>query len=312
MLKFTLKRILLIIPVLLGVSFIIFFIMDLTPGDPATILLGEAATPEQIAELNAQLGYDKPFFIRYTDYMKNLIFKFDMGTSYRTRANVSDEVFSRLPVSLKLASMSIIVAISVGIPLGILSAVKQYSLFDTIPTIMALALASMPVFWVGMLLMWGFALKLGWFPAGGAGTWRHFVLPVAGSGLGGAASLLRYTRSSMLETIRQDYITTARAKGAKERVVIWGHALKNALLPIITVAGLNFLGVMGNSITTETLFTLPGIGSQLVNSIRMQDVPMVMGGVLTYSFFCAVIILIVDILYAFADPRIKAKYTKKV
>lgn len=299
------------IPVLLGVSFIIFSIMAMTPGDPATILLGEGATPEAVEALNRQLGYDKPFFIRYFDYMKNLVLKMNMGTSYRTRANVADEVFSRLPVSIRLSFSSITFAVCIGIPLGVLSAVKQYSLLDTIPTVIALALASMPAFWVGMILMWVFSLELGWLPSGGIGTWRHFILPTVASGLGAAATLLRYTRSSMLETIRQDYIITARAKGAKERTVIWTHALKNALLPVITVAGLQFLGVMGNAITTETLFTLPGLGSQLVNSIRMQDVPMVMGGTLTYAFICSIVVLVVDILYAFVDPRIRASYLKE-
>lgn len=312
MIKYVLKRLLLTIPILLGVSFIIFAIMSMTPGNPAQILLGEGATPEQIDKLNAEFGYDQPFLIRYTNYMKNLIVKQDMGISWRTRANVSSEIFGRLSVSLTLASTSIILAIMIGIPIGILSAVKQYSLLDTVPTVFALMLASMPGFWLGMLLMWVFALILGVLPSGGLGTWRHFVLPTICLGLPSAATLLRYTRSSMLETIRQDYITTARSKGALERTVIWKHALKNALLPIITIIGIDFTMIMGNAVATETLFAMPGLGSQLINSIRMKDVPMVMGGVLVLAFICAVIVLIVDILYAFVDPRIKAKYAKKV
>lgn len=309
--RYVIKRLLLMIPILLGVSFLIFGIMAMTPGNPAEILLGDAATDEQVQIMNEELGYNKPFIQRYGIYIKDITTKFDFGNSYRTGISVTKEIVSRAPVSLRIAIFSMIGACLIGIPIGVLSAVKQYTLVDTIPTFMALILAALPAFWLGMLLLFLFALILGWVPAGGIGSWKHYVLPVITLSLPHGATILRYTRSSMLETIREDYIRTARAKGVNERTVIWKHALKNALLPVVTVIGISFAGLLGGAVSVETLFSIPGIGRTLVEAIKMKDLPVVMGLTLFLSFASAFIVLAVDIIYAFIDPRIKAKYESK-
>jgi peptide/nickel transport system permease protein len=305
------NRLFLMIPVLLGVSLVIFAIMSLTPGDPATILLGEGATPDQVAALNKEFGYDKPFFQRYFDYIYGIVTRFDFGRSFRTRVPVTQEIVARAPISIRLGIWAIIVASMVGIPLGVLSAVKQYTLWDTIPSILALTLAAMPGFWVGMLLLYYLSLVAGWLPAAGIGTWRHYISPVICLALPEAAILLRYTRSSMLETIRQDYVRTVRAKGAPERDVIWGHAMKNALLPIVTIIGVDFTLMIGNAIATETLYSIPGLGRTLIEAIRMKDMPVVMGLTLVFAGICSIVVLAVDLIYAFIDPRIKANYSRR-
>jgi len=310
MLVYAIKRILLSIPILIGVAFIIFFIMDLTPGDPATLLLGPEANSEAIAQLNHELGYDRPFIERFFHYIYDFIFKFDMGKSYRSSSMVSVEVSRKIPYTTILAVTSMILSSCIGIPLGVLSAVKQYSLLDTIPTPIALFFAAVPSFWLGMMLMYIFSLKLGWFPSSGISTLKHYVLPMIAVGLPMAAQQLRFTRSSMLETIRQDYIRTARAKGAAERTVIWKHALKNALLPVITISGISFGSLLGGAVVTETLFGIPGIGTLVVTAVRMKDVPMVMGASIFMAAIYVVVMLIIDLVYGFIDPRIKAKYQR--
>jgi peptide/nickel transport system permease protein len=299
-----------IIPILLGVALVIFFILQLTPGDPGTMILGAGGDQAAIDQLNEELGYNRPVFERFFTYLYNVIFKLDFGSSYRTRLPVIDSIKGRIPVSITLAFGIILFASVVGIPIGVLSAVKQYSLLDTIPTVISLFLAALPGFWLGMMMMYAFSLKLGWLPSNGIGTWRHFVLPVLSIGLPYAAQELRFTRSSMLETIRQDYVRTARAKGASERVVIWKHALKNALLPVITVTGGNFGVLLGGAVVTESLFNIPGLGSLIVTSIKIKDIPTVLGCTLILAFIFSLILLGVDLLYAAVDPRIKAKYSK--
>lgn len=307
MYKYVLKRLGLMIPIVLGVSFVIFSIMALTPGDPATSILGADATKEAIDQLNHELGYDQPFFKRYFDYMWDAV-HLDLGKSYTTTLPVADEILSKLPISWAVAFNAILCAALIGIPIGIISAVKQYSLWDTMPTFIAMFLASAPAFWLGMMLMLFFSLKLKWLPTGGIASWKSYVLPMLSLGLPYAAQQLRFTRSSMLETVRQDYVRTARAKGAAERTVIWKHALKNALLPVITVMGVNFGALLGGAIVTETLFSIPGIGTFIVNGIYAKDVPVVMGGTICLAIMFSFIMLAVDLLYAFVDPRIKAKY----
>ena len=307
--KYIIKRLLMIIPILIGVSFIVYGIISMTPGDPASSILGSSATQEQIDQLNHELGYDQPFFIRYINYMKDLIFHFDMGESYRSGTSVISEIAKRAPVSIRIALNGIILATLLGIPLGILSAVKQYSLLDFSATTIAMILASVPSFWLGMMLMLIFSLKLGWLPSNGIDTWRHYILPMLAIGLPYAAYELRFTRSTMLESIRQDYVRTCRAKGGEERIVIWKHALKNALLPVITVTGNNFGGLLGGAMITETVYSIPGLGTQLVNAIKTKDIPIVMGTTLFLAAFFCLIMVIVDILYALVDPRIKAKYS---
>lgn len=311
MLKFIIKRILLMIPILLGVAFVVFTILDMTPSDPASIILGAGAPQEAIDQLNHELGYDQPFFVRFFSYIEDLFLHFDMGTSYRSGRTVAEEIFSKLPVTILVAFLAMFFATLIGVPLGVLSAVKQYSAADKISTFIALILAAIPTFWLGMMLMTWFSLQLRWFPSSGIGSWKNFVLPTVGLALPYAAQQLRFTRSSMLETIRADYIRTARAKGATEKTVIWKHAMKNALLPVITVTGMNFGGLIGGAVVTESLFALPGLGNLLLTGIRQKDIPVVMGSTIFLAAIFSLIMLVVDILFALIDPRIKSKYMGK-
>ena len=296
------------VPIVIGVSFIIFTILALIPGDPGSIILGPGATQVEINELNRQLGYDLPFLQRYANYMYNAFILRDLGVSYATRLPVFQQIMQRLPISIIVAATAMLFAIVVGVPIGILSAVRQYTILDYVPTAIALFLASLPAFLIGMVLMLIFSLWLGWFPSNGIGTWRHYVMPTISLGLPYASFQVRFTRSSMLETIRQDYIRTAKAKGAPERSVIWNHAMRNALLPVITVAGNNFGLLIGGAIATETLFGIPGLGTFIVNGINQRDLPVVMAGIIVFTILFSLIILLIDVMYAFIDPRIKAKY----
>ena len=309
MYKFVVKRLLQLIPVIIGVTFIVFFIMNLAPGDPAAIILGDQATAEALAMKREELGLNDPLLVRYFNYMKNLL-RFDFGTSYVSRLPVMGELSVKVPISIIVAFTAIAGSLLVGIPLGVLSAVKQYSLLDVIPTSMAICLASAPSFWLGLLLMLEFSLRHQWLPSFGVEKPWWFILPMLTLVAIYGSNQMRLTRSSMLETIRQDYISTVRAKGATERVVIWRHALKNALLPVITAAGNNFGILLGGAIVTETLFSLPGLGTFIVNGVKQKDVPVVMGGTITLAALFAFVMLAVDVIYAFADPRVKARYKK--
>ncbi len=308
MIKYVLTRLVLLIPIVLGVSFIVFSIMALTPSDPARLILGERAEESAIIELNRQLGFDKPFIVRYFNYVKDAVTKFDFGMSYVTREPVLKEVVVRFPNTLKIAFLSVLFSALIGIPLGILSAVKQYSVVDAIASVSAMFFAAVPGFWLGMMFMLIFTLWLGWLPASGVGNYRYFIMPIMTMAIPSSAFLLRLTRSTMLETIRQDYIRTARAKGASEDLVIFKHALKNALLPIITILGINFGAQLGGAIVVESIFSIPGLGSLLVNAIRQKDVPQVMASTIFLATLFCLIIVLVDLMYAFIDPRIKARY----
>ncbi len=308
MYKYVIKRLLFTIPVLFGAIFLVFTIMNMTPGDPATLILGITAKQADIDALNHQLGVDQPFFVQFFNYIKDMVTQFDFGTSYRTGKPVFDEILSRFPTTFWLALLSMIISSIVGIILGIVSAVKQYSVLDNTFTTLAMLLSAIPGFWLGLMLMLLFSLQLGWLPSSGIDTWAGYVLPVVTLSLGGAASQMRLTRSTMLETIRSDYIRTARSKGAPENVVIWKHALKNALLPVITSMGMNFGAGLGGAVIIETVFGMPGLGMLIVNSIRQKDTPTVMAATLFLAFLFCLVMLVVDILYAYIDPRIKAKY----
>jgi peptide/nickel transport system permease protein len=286
----------------------VYFIMSLAPGDPALLLLGDDATPEQIAALREEMGLDDPFIVQYGRYMVNLV-RGDMGTSYKTKNAVASEVFSRFPNTLILAGFSTLVSIVLALPLGVFAAVKQNSLFDTVSMVIALLGVSIPIFWFGLLLILFFALRLGWFPVSGFNDGiKSLMLPGLALAFQHMAAIARTTRSSMLETIRQDYIRTVRAKGLPENKVITRHALKNALIPTITVIGLQIGGMMGGSVLTESVFAWPGIGRLMINSIQGRDTPMVLGCILMFSITFSIINLIVDIVYGFVDPRIKAQY----
>jgi peptide/nickel transport system permease protein len=308
--KYVLQRILILIPMLLIVTFIVFGIMDLTPSDPASLILGSKATEVQKQELNEKLGLNKPFLQRYGEFVWNAAHG-DLGDSWRNNRPVFDEITSKLPVSITLAVAAIAIAMLIGIPLGVLSAVKQYSILDMIGTATSMLMSSIPSFWFGMIAILLFSLKLKILPSNGNDTWRHYILPSVTLALSVIASLLRMTRTTMLEALRQDYIRTARAKGQTEKVVIFKHALKNALLPVITSAGMEFGGLLGGVVTIETVFSINGVGSLVLTGIRMKDAPLVTGSALVLAALYMLVMLFVDILYAYIDPRIRARYTKR-
>lgn len=308
MIRYILKRILMMIPVLFGVAFVIFTMLYFTPGDPAVQILGEGAAPEAIAALREELGLNAPFVVRFFNYIKDLVWYGDLGISYSTNRPVIDEILSRFPTTLELAALSVLIATFIGVFCGIVAAVRQYSVFDSIATVVSLVGASMPNFWQGIMMILLFSVYLGWLPASGFDSPVCWIMPALTIGTSTAASIMRMTRSSMLEVIRKDYIRTARAKGQSEFVVIFHHALKNAMIPVLTTIGLSFGRMMGGAVLTESIFAIPGLGSLIVNSIKARDYPVVQGGVLFIAFVFGFVNLFVDILYAFCDPRIKAMY----
>jgi len=305
--KYIFKRILLLIPVLLGVSFLVFSIMSFTPGDPAQLILGESAPKAAVTALREEMGLNDPFLIQYGKFVLNAI-QGDFGRSYTSGREVFGEIFQRFPNTLILAIIGVVIAILIGIPVGIISATKQYSIIDSISMIAALLGVAMPNFWLGLMLILFFSVGLGWLPSGGFGGWKSLILPSITLGTGAAAIITRMTRSSMLEVIRQDYIRTARAKGVSEKKVINKHALKNALIPVITVIGLQFGYLLGGAVLTETVYSWPGVGRMMVEAIRSKDTPVVLAAVLFLATTFSIVNLFVDILYGFIDPRVKSQY----
>lgn len=306
--KYILKRVMLMIPILLGVSILIFTLMYFVPGDPCEIILGAAATENQVEELRQQLGLNDPYIIRLGNFLKELIVHQSFGNSYIFGTDVGVELMARFPKTLTLAAFSILLSMLVGIPLGINAAIHANKTQDHISMFISMVGVSMPNFWLALMLVLLFSLKLHWLPSSGDKGWIYYILPVLANALGGIAGIARLTRSSMLEVIRADYVTTARAKGVSERHVIWNHALPNALIPIITICGGRFGGQLGGTMVIETVFSIPGIGSYLINSINNRDYNAVQGSVLYIAFTFGVVMLLVDLIYAYVDPRIKAQY----
>lgn len=306
--KYIAKRLLMLIPVIIGVSFLVFFIMAMAPGDTAKAILGEDAPVEALEALREELGLNDPVPVRYVNYMKGLL-QGDLGESYKSGRPVFDEIMERFPATLELSFWGMIFAVALSIPIGIVSATRQYSLMDSVSMVFALLGVATPNFWLGLMLIIAFALNLGWLPSGGntAGA-ASLILPVITLGTGCMANITRTTRSSMLEVIRQDYIRTAKAKGVSKNKVINKHALKNALIPVVTVIGLQFGSLLGGAVLTETVFSWPGVGTYLVNSIKAKDTNAVLGCVIIFSICFSIVNLVVDILYAYIDPRIKSKY----
>lgn len=309
MAKFILKRILILIPTLLAIIFIVFVLMNITPSNPAQVMLGPKATQEAVDQLNHELGIDQPLLVRYVNYVVDLA-QGDMGISYTTRRAVFDGIISRFPITIRLASSAILLAVLIGVPLGIVAAVRQYSVFDIVGTSFAMFMASMPGFWLGLMLILVFALKLQILPSFGNDSWIHYILPSVTLAMPVSASILRLTRTTMLESIRQDFVRTARSKGQKERTVIFRHALRNAMLPIVTVVGMEFGWLLGGAVVIEQVFSINGVGKLIIESIRMKDVPQVTGCALFLAFFFMVVMLITDLLYAYIDPRIRDRYRK--
>ena len=303
MLIYFFRRLLQMIPVMLGVTIVVFLIMQLVPGDPARMLAGEGASPEQIAAIRESLGLNKPLIQQYLSYLSHVV-QGDLGKSIVTNSPVLEEILIRLPTTVELAVASILVAVTLGLFAGIVSATKQNSWADMSIMVVALIGVSMPSFWMGLMLMYYFSVELGWFPVAGWGSLSHMVLPAITLGSGGAAIIARMTRASMLEVVRQDYIRTARAKGVSEFKIIYKHALKNALIPIITVVGLQFGALLGGTVLTESVFAINGVGQLIINAIRTRDLPMVQGTVLMVSIIFMLVNMGVDILYRAVNKRV--------
>ena len=309
--RYIYKRLLLMIPVVIMVAVLIFTIMYFTPGDPAIIILGPNASLEQLAAKRAELGIDQPYLVQLWNYLKNVFIRFDFGNSFINGRSVSSQIMERFPRTLMIAALSVLLSIVAGVPLGIVASVHQYTWKDNASMFAALIAASMPGFWIAQMMSLLFALKLGWLPATGIDSWKCYILPVVANAIGGIASMARQTRSSMLEVIREDYITTARAKGQIERKVIYHHALRNALIPIVTCAGGAFGFQLGGALVVETVFAIPGLGKYMMDAINQRDYPSIRGTVIFLAIAFSIVMLAVDIMYAFIDPRIKGQYQSK-
>ena len=312
MLRYIVKRLLWLIPVIVGVITIVFAITVLTPGDPAASLLDRNATQEQIAEVHHRLGLDKPVVERWFDYVVGVFTRFDFGTSYTTMQPVRDEVLSKLPYTLILAVVSTGLAVLIGIPLGVWSALKQYTAVDGGILFLAVFFVSMPNFWLSMLLISLFAVTLGLLPSFFVnGDLSGWILPIVVATIGSMAQFIRITRSSMLEVMRADYIRTARAKGQKESVIVIRHMMRNAMIPVATSIGSGLGNALGGNMTVEIVFSLPGIGSYIVNAISTRNYPGMLGGILVTAILFTVVNLLVDIAYVLIDPRLKSQITGK-
>ncbi|WP_271401609.1 ABC transporter permease [Salinicoccus roseus] len=300
---FIIRRLLQAIPVLIGVTILVFSLMHLTPGNPAVIMAGESAPQATVQAIEERLGLNDPLHIQYLNFLGNAL-QLDLGTSIRDNIPVFDHVQSRFLITLELSVYSMIFAIVLGLLAGIISAVRQYTFSDVAIMVVALFGLSMPNFWLGLMLIQWFAINLGWFAPTGWGDADQIVLPVIALGTAGAAIIARMTRSSMLDVISQDYIRTARAKGVKERVVIFRHALKNAMIPVVTVIGLQFGYFLAGSVLTESVFAINGLGRLIIDSILQRDFPVVQGAILVIAVTFVLVNLAVDISYRFLNKRI--------
>lgn len=306
MFYYILRRILQLIPVVIGITLILFLLLYIIPEDPARLILQKGATPEALANLRAKLGIDKPIYVQYWRYVKNL-FSGDLGTSYRYQRSVNSILAEHYPYSIKLALAAIIIEIIIGIFAGIISAVKKYSFWDILVTISTTILVCIPVYWLGMVMQEIFGLKLDWLPISGYGdgSIRYYILPALALASVSAAYIARMMRSTMLETLSNDYIITAYAKGLSQFKVIGKHALKNALIPVITLVGLDLGSLMGGAIITETVFNWPGVGRTIYLAILQRDAPVIIGGTIVLVIIFVMINLLIDILYAWLDPKIR-------
>jgi ABC-type dipeptide/oligopeptide/nickel transport system permease component len=303
MTRYVIRRLLALIPILLGASILIFAVMRLVPGDPARQALGPEATGDQVELLRKQWRLDEPLPVQYAAWLGRAV-QGDFGRSTVSRVPAREEILSRFPATLQLTLASMVVSVVLGIFFGVVAAVKHNSLVDRSSMVLALIGVCTPSFWLGLMLILVFSVKFGWLPSFGKGGLSHLILPAATLGTGASAILARVTRSSMIEVLGEDYVRTARAKGLRENVVIVRHALKNALIPIITIVGLEFGGLLSGSVVTETVFAYPGLGQLLINAINNRDFPVVQGALLLFAVQFVLVNLAVDLLYARADPRI--------
>jgi peptide/nickel transport system permease protein len=305
--KYIIKRIVLIFPVVIGITFFIYAVLALAPGDPVSLILGPDATPEQIVEKRHELGLDRNLFVRYVLYLKSVV-QGDFGNSWISGRSVMTEFVQRIPNTFALAVSSLIVTLVFGLSFGVIAAVQQNKPIDNVTLIFALFFSSIPTFWCGLMLQIIFALRLRWLPSMGVGSLRHLILPAITLSMISLAGQVRMTRSSMLDVIDMDYVRTARAKGADEFHVIFRHVVRNGLLPVVTNLGIVFANAFGGAIVTETVFSIPGIGVYMINAAKARDVPIVMGVIIFVALIVAIINLLVDLIYAFIDPRVKLGY----
>ncbi len=308
MIQYIVRRILLLIPILLGVTVIVFGIMYLTPGDPAILMLGENAPERELEAIRERLGLNEPPHVQYVVWIGNVL-QGDFGRSIRSNRPVTSEIRQRLPATIELALLATALAIVVGVPLGVLSANRPNTVVDHVATVLAFGGLAMPVFWQGLMMILIFSVWVNWLPPSGRlGGWMYYVMPTVTLGTSAIAAITRMTRATMLEALGQDYVRTARSKGLSPRLVTYRHALSNAMIPVVTVIGLQFGALLSGAVITETIFSWPGIGRLAVDAIRSKDFPVVQGVVMVFAIVYALVNLFTDVLYAYLDPRLKTRY----
>jgi peptide/nickel transport system permease protein len=311
MLRYFLKRLLWMIPIILAVAIVVFTLMTFCPGDPAEIILGSEATDDALQAKRDELGLSDPYFVRLGRYLSDTFIHFNLGVAWKTGIPIGQSIAERLPRTMLLSGITLLLSFGIGVPLGVIAAVNQNKWQDSLCMVLALVGVSMPNFWLALLLVILFAVKLQWLPALGIGGVKYYILPAISSSSMHIASAARQSRSSMLDVIRSDYITTARAKGVPEKQVITKHALKNALIPIITMMGTQFGKMLGGAMIIETIFSIPGMGTLIITSVNNRDYPVVQTGTIFLAIVFSFSMLLVDMLYALVDPRIKAQYQRK-
>lgn len=306
--RYVLKRLLWMVFTMVCVALIIFTIMYFFPGDPAELILGSTATAEEIAYYREYLGLNRPFIVQLGDYLYTTFIKLDLGTSWIKKVDILEELGRRIPRTITLGWSCIILNTIIGIPLGVTCALKRNSIWDRVVMVFAMFGVSMPGFWVALMLVVLFSQKLGWLPSYGIGSFKHWIMPIISGSLAGIGTNARQTRSAVLETIRSDFVTTARAKGLKENTVVYKHMLPNAIIPVVGQLGQAFGNAIGGTVVIETVFSFPGVGAFMTSAVTSHDIPVVRSCVLVLSIFSTLANLLVDVCYAFLDPRIKAQY----
>lgn len=311
MTKYVIKRLLMCVLVIISAAFVIFTVMYFVPGDPVKIMLGDGVPVEMIEAKREELGLNDPYLIRLGRFLRDTFLKFNLGTSYSTGMPITDELLIRLPRTIALGAAGILIDVLIAVPLGIFAGLKNGKWQSVTLSVLAMVLASLPDFWVALMLIIFFSVKLNLLPSFGIGGIQYYIMPVIAISVAGIGGLLRQTRSGMLDVMKADYITTARAKGVAERRVVMRHMLPNALIPVVTVIGASFARIIGGTVIIEQIFAIPGVGMYMLNAINSRDYPIIQGSVLFLAAMTSLIMLAVDIVYALIDPRIKASYSKK-
>jgi len=310
MIKYVIKRLLIMIPILLGICFAVQLLISVTPGDPARIIAGANSEEWEYEQIREDLGLNKPLLVRFGTFLGGIL-RGDFGKSFHTKRPVWDDIMQRFPYTVMIATLSVALSVLIGIPLGIYAATHQYSWKDNTAIFLSLVCVSMPSFWFALLLVQLFSVKWGILPVAGIQKWTGWILPIISLALGYAASISRQMRSNMLEVIRQDYIVTARAKGQTERKVVYRHALKNALIPVVMTVGGMYGMALGGALIAEAIFSIPGLGTYTITGLSGRDYPVIQGSVLFMSIIFCLVILLIDVAFAFIDPRIRSQYVKK-